>query len=319
MCKAFGIEINPNLKGKGKSIKRYEWEKRRKGASWKEQIRQAIDKLIPTVDTLDELLQALEERGFEIKRVKYISIKAPQQERFVCTKTLGDEYDEESLKARILYREVGAGISAEQDSESKLRAAYVAIIGDVHILAEQRKKVPRKQNVNLPYSADNDLDVYKLSAQLSVINKNYLVSIGEVEARIVRLKNFYDKQRAEINEIIAKHNRLVSLWEQVQEFYALSKKGELSDAEKLRRSVCKQAMERNEILNYADVELLRRRAESLAKCISTMKDSLEKCRQQYDVYCDIRDTYNIISKGEYISNLVEEERQRRNQANKNYN
>ena len=319
VSKAFGVKINPNLTGKGKSIKRYEWEQRRKGTSWKEQIRQAIDRLIPSVDTLDELLQALGERGYEIKRGKYISVKAPGQERFVRTKTLGEEYDEESLKTRILYRDIGSGETVAPDKPSQLRAAYVAIIGDVRILAQQRKKVQRKRIVTAEYSADNDLDVYKLSAQLSVINKNNIGSIGEVEGEIKRLKDFYDKQRVEINKTIEEHNRLVSLWEQAQEFYALlkkSKEGALSDTEKLRKAVCKQAMERNEILNAADVDSLRRSVKSLSKRISSMKDNLEKCRQRYEVYCDIRDTYNKISKGDYISNLVAEERQRREQAKK---
>ncbi len=316
VCLAFGLKPNPNLTGKGKSINRYEWEQRRKGTSWKEQIRQAIDRLIPTVDTLDELMQALEERGYEIKRGKYISIKAPGQERFVRTKTLGEEYDEESLKIRILYREVGACTTPEQNTESKLRAAYVAIIGDVHILAEQHKKVQRKRIITAEYSADNDLDVYKLSAQLSVINKNNIGSIGELEGEIKRLKSFYDKQRGEINETIEEHNRLVSLWEQAQEFYTLSKKDELSDTEKLRKAVCKQAMEQNDILNSADVDSLRRNVKSLSKRVSSMKYNLEKRRQRFEVYCDIRDTYNMISKSDYINNLVEEERQRKEQVKK---
>ncbi len=316
VCKAFGIDIHPNLTGKGRSVDRYEWEQRQKGTSWKEQIRQAIDELIGSVNSLDELLQALEERGYEVKRGKYISIKAPGQERFVRTKTLGEEYTEESLNTRILYKDIGAGSTPMQDEPSQLRAAYVAVIGDVRILAEQRKKVPRKRIITAEYSADNDLDVYKLSAQLSVINKNNISSIGELEGQVSRRKDFYDKQRGEINDLIEEHNRLVSLLEQAQEFYELSKKDELSDTEKLRKAVCKQAMERNDILNSADVDTLRRNLNSLSKRISSMKESLGKCRQQYEVYSDIRDTYYKISKGDYLSNLVEEECKRREQTKK---
>ena len=137
VCIAFGIKPNPNLTGKGKSINHREWEHRKNGTSWKQQIRDEIDKLIPTVNSLDELLQTLEEHGYEVKRGKYISIRAPRQERFVRTKTLGDEYTEECLNIRIRYREVGAGNMPEQSESSQLQAAYVAIIGDVRILAAQ--------------------------------------------------------------------------------------------------------------------------------------------------------------------------------------
>ena len=43
---------------------------------------------------------------------------------------------------------------------------------------------------------------------------------------------------------------------------------------------------------------------------------LDKNRLQNKVYCDIRDTYYKISKGDYLSNLVEEERKRREQIEK---
>jgi hypothetical protein len=107
------------------------------------------------------------------------------------------------------------------------------------------------------------------------------------------------------------------LQEQVQTFYALSKKTELSDTEQLQKAVCKRAMADNGILNAADADALCRRAESLEKRIGSMKNGLEKCRQQYAVYKDIRDTYYRISKGDYISNLVEEEHQRQAQVKKN--
>ena len=316
ICRAFGITPALNFEKKGRSVDYYEWEQRRKGTSWKEQIRQAIDELIPTVNSLDELLQVLEEREYEIKRGKYISIKAPGQERFVRTKTLGEEYTEESLNTRILYKDLGAGSTPAEDKPSQLRAAYVAVIGDVRILAEQRKKVPRKRIVTAEYSADNDLDVYRLSAQLSVISKNNISSIGELEGRISRLKAEYEKRRVEINELIEEHNRLVSLLEQVREYQALLEKGELSEAEKLRLAVCKQAVESAAILSVADADCLRERVGILDKKITALKGDLDKTRQQYEVYCDIRDTYYKISKEDYLSNLVEEERKRREQAKK---
>ncbi|WP_295105011.1 relaxase/mobilization nuclease domain-containing protein [Ruminococcus sp.] len=271
VCKAFGIEIHPNLTGKGRSINHKEWEHKKNGPSWKQQIRDEIDKLIHTVNSLDKLLQSLEEHGYEVKRGKYISIRAPGQERFVRTKTLGDEYTEDSLNIRIRYREVVAGNTPEQSEISKLQAAYVAIIGDVRILAAQRKKVPRKRIVTAEYSVENDLDVYKLSAQLSVISKDNIKSIGDLQGRIAKLRADYEKQRVAVNDLIDEYNN------------------SLADGKK---------------------------AESLYKRIAAQKEKLLQIRQRYDVYCDIAKTYGEISKGDYISNLVEEERKRQEQAKK---
>ena len=319
ICRAFGITPALNFENKGRSIDHYEWEQKRKGTSWKEQIRQEIDGLIGSVNSLDELLHALEELGYEVKRGKYISVKAPGQERFVRTKTLGEEYTEESLNTRILYREVGVGATPSQDSKSQLRAAYVSIIGDVRILAEQHKKIQRKRVQTLPYSVDNDLDVYRLSAQLSVISKDRISSIGELEGRITKLRAEYEKQRQEINHYIEEHNCMVSLWEQAKEYIALSKKGELSAAEELKLSVIKSALHKNGIYSSADIDMLRSDAECLGKKKSALKDKLEGCKQRYDVYSDIAKTYGEISQGDYLSKLVEKEKQRKKKSRKKHN
>ena len=316
VCRAFGVTPALNFENKGRSVSYYEWAQRKNGSSWKEQIRQAIDELICSVNSLDDLLQALEERGYEIKRGKYISIRAPGQERFVRTKTLGEEYTEDSLKTRILYREVGTGTTPTMDSKSQLRVAYVAVIGDVRILAEQRKKVPRKRIVTAEYSVDNDLDVYRLSAQLSVINRDGIGSIGELEGRISKVRAEYEKQRQEINAYIEEHNRMVSLLEQAQEYFALSKKNELSSAEQVKLNICRQAVNDSGIMTAADADRLREKTSQLDKKIAKIKESLDDCRQRYDVYKDIRDTYAEISQGDYIGKLVEEERQRKEQEAK---
>ncbi|WP_028509330.1 relaxase/mobilization nuclease domain-containing protein [Ruminococcus sp. NK3A76] len=316
VCRAFGVTPALNFENKGRSVSYYEWEQNKKGSSWKEQIRQEIDKLIPSFNSLDDLLQALEERGYEVKRGKYISIKAPGQQRFVRTKTLGEEYTEDSLNTRIIYREMGAGTTPVIDNKSQLRADYAAILSDVRILAIQRKKVPRKRIITAEYSVDNDLDLYRLSAQLSVINKDNIRSIGDLEGRIAKLKNEYENLRQEINEHIEEYNRMVSLLEQAQLFKELSNKGKLSDAEQLQLAVCRQALEQNDIHSPADADSLREKTRHLGIKISALKENLEGCRNRYDVYSDISKTYGEISKDDYISDLVEEEKQWRKQVAK---
>ena len=264
-------------------------------------------------------MQILEERGYEIKRGKYISVKAPGQQRFARTKTLGEEYTEDSLNTRIIYREVRAGTTPSQNDQSKLSETYAAVLNDVRILAAQRNKVPRKQIVTAAYSVENDLDVYRLSAQLSVINKDNIRYIGDLEGRITKIRAEYEKQRLDINEHIEEYNRMVSLLEQAQLFKELSNKGKLSDAEQLQLSVCRQALDQNDIHSPADVDALREKARHLGIIISALKDNLEGCRKRYDVYSDIAKTYGEISKGDYISNLVEEKRQQREKDTKKGN
>lgn len=316
VCRALGITPALHFEGKGRSMQYNEWEHKKNGTSWKQQIRDEIDKLISTVNSLDELLSALEGLGYEIKRGKYISVKAPERIRFVRTKTLGEEYTEESLTTRIQYREVGSENSPTHDSDAELRAAYASVIGDVRILAEQHKKVPRKQNITMPYSADNDLDVYRLSAQMSVMNADNIRSITDLEDRKNEQKKLYEKYKGEVNINIEEYNKMVSLLEQAEQYYALAKKPELSAEEHNKMSVCRLAMQNNGLLTMSDVDTLRERTRILGNKISALKEKLEGCRQRYAVYQDILETYDKLSKRDYVAEIVEEERQRQEQLRK---
>ncbi|WP_294469342.1 hypothetical protein [uncultured Ruminococcus sp.] len=111
---------------------------------------------------------------------------------------------------------------------------------------------------------------------------------------------------------------MVSLLEQAQLFDELSSKDKLSDAEQLQLTICRQAIEQNNIHSKADIDHLRNQAYRLQAKINALKDTLEKTRQRYDVYCDISKTYGEISKGDYISNLVEEERKRQERVKKKH-
>ena len=208
------------------------------------------------------------------------------------------------------------GVMLTQDEQSKLSQAYAAVLNDIRILATQHKKVPRKRIVTAEYSVDNNLDVYRLSAQLSVINREYIGSIGELEGRINEQKKQYEKYSVEVNGYIEEYNKLVGVLEQAEQYYELAKKSEPSESEQLKMKICWQTMFANHIMTAADVDDLRGRVESLRKKIGGLREKMSECRKRYDVFLDIQKTNDEISKPDYISGLVEEERKRQEQIKK---
>ena len=104
ICKEHGLSVVEPGKDKGKSYIEYHAEKQ--GTSYKAKLKAAIDTLIPQVTDFEELLKRLQQMGYEVKRGKYISCRASDQERFTRLKTLGAAYAEEALKERIsgVYR-----------------------------------------------------------------------------------------------------------------------------------------------------------------------------------------------------------------------
>ena len=102
ICKEHGLSVIPPSQNKGMDYKEYTEAKR--GTSWKQKLRQTIDRLVITANDWDEFLKLMQEAGYEIKPGKYISFRAEGQERFTRAKTIGENYSEERLKERIAGR-----------------------------------------------------------------------------------------------------------------------------------------------------------------------------------------------------------------------
>ena len=99
LCKEHGLSVIAPSQNKGVSY--IERSSAQAGTSYKMKLKTAIDRLIPFSIDLEDLLRHLQREGYEIKRGKYISCRAPGQERFTRLKTLGIAYSEESIVDRI--------------------------------------------------------------------------------------------------------------------------------------------------------------------------------------------------------------------------
>ena len=130
LCRENGLSVVvPGRGSKGKSYAEYQAEKT--GTSWKGKLKIAVDALIPQVSSFEELLTRLQAAGYEIKPGKYVSCRAPGQERFTRLKTLGADYTEEAIRERIAGRRAKAakapreqrGVSLLIDIENSIKAA----------------------------------------------------------------------------------------------------------------------------------------------------------------------------------------------------
>lgn len=239
-------------------------------------IRNEIDSLICSVNNLDELLAALGAKGYTVKRGKYISVKAPEQQRAVRLKTLGDDYSEENLSSRILWKDVGANAA-----KSKLQSCFNS-------------------------SIKNNLDVYKLSSQLAIINRDNIRSIGELDGKIQKLKNEYEDARREFNKLSEKLSQFEAVEKQVGKYFDLLDKSELSETEKLQLKMYSSLAERCNITNRDELQRVENLRRDTSEKVEQLSKQMKKCKQLYDTYADIADTYRKISEGDYISNLIKE-------------
>lgn len=108
LCKENGlsvIEEKSGIKGRGK----YEHEQHKEGSSWKDRLRDAIDRTILAAENFDDFITRMEmEEGYEIKTGKYISFRGEGQERFTRNKRLGENYSMEAICQRIENKDMAS-------------------------------------------------------------------------------------------------------------------------------------------------------------------------------------------------------------------
>ena len=118
LCRENGLSVVQPSRDKGKSYA--EWDAGRKGKSWKAKLKAAIDAVIPQAKDFDDFLRIMAAQGYEIKQGKFISFRAPGQERFTRCKTLGENYTEEAITSRIKGLAVDRGPKRKATKEITL-------------------------------------------------------------------------------------------------------------------------------------------------------------------------------------------------------
>jgi hypothetical protein len=159
----------------------------------------------------------------------------------------------------------------------------------------------------------NDLDIFRLSAQLTVINRDRISSIGELEGRISKLSVEYKAMQEQLSRKLLEQEQVQALIHQSEYYFANADRKDLSAAANNRLEICKSSMQANDIESPDDIIAWRERNNKLLSEIESLKNTLSEKKNKLVRYTDICDTYKRISRGDYISNLIEDEKLRREQ------
>ena len=84
--------------------------------TFRDQLREDIDRQLMQSENFDELLSKLQQLDYEIKKGKYVSVRPLLSDRFIRLKSLGEMYSEAALKNRIVQRK-----GYEADIEKQLK------------------------------------------------------------------------------------------------------------------------------------------------------------------------------------------------------
>ena len=205
LCKENGLSVIPPSQNKGMSYKEYTEAKH--GTSWKQKLKQTIDRLVITAKDYDDFLRLMQEAGYEIKPGKYISFRAEGQERFTRSKTIGENYTEERIKERI------AGRTPRRNRRQTVPKG-ISLIGDIQ---ERIRLIDSKG-----YEYKAKLTILKEAARtLNYLTENNLLQYADLERKVEDVHSSYDRTGKELKGVEARLREVQPLIKNISNYQRL--------------------------------------------------------------------------------------------------
>ena len=205
LCKENGLSVIPPSQNKGMGYKEYTEAKR--GTSWKQKLKQTIDRIVITAKDYDDFLRLMQEAGYEIKTGKYISFRAKGQERFTRSKTIGENYTEERIKERIAGR-------TPRRSQRQTTPKGISLIGDI------QERIRLIDSRGYEYKAK--LTILKEAARtLNYLTENSLRQYADLEKKVEDVHSSYDRTGKELKGVEARLREVQPLIKNISNYQRL--------------------------------------------------------------------------------------------------
>jgi len=205
LCKENGLSVIPPSQNKGMGYKEYTEAKC--GTSWKQKLKQTIDRLVITAKDYDDFLRLMQEGGYEIKTGKYISFRAEGQERFTRSKTIGENYTEERIKERI------AGRTPRRNRRQTVPKG-ISLIGDI------QERISLIDSKGYEYKAK--LTILKEAARtLNYLTENNLLQYADLEKKVEDVHSSYDRTGKELKGVEARLREVQPLIKNISNYQRL--------------------------------------------------------------------------------------------------
>ena len=205
LCKENGLSVIPPSQNKGMGYKEYTEAKR--GTSWKQKLKQTIDRLVITAKDYDDFLRLMQEAGYEIKTGKYISFRAEGQERFTRSKTIGENYTEERIRERIAGR-------TPRRSQRQATPKGISLIGDI----QARIRLIDSKG----YEHKAKLTILKEAARtLNYLTENNLLQYADLEKKVEDVHSSYDRTGKELKGVEARLREVQPLIKNISNYQRL--------------------------------------------------------------------------------------------------
>ena len=218
LCKAHGLSVIENPKPSAKKQK--EMAAAKYGVSFKKQLRQTIDRVLPDCRDYEDFLAKMRAEGYEIKEGKLLSFRAPGQERFTRSDRLGADYTREALRERCDTRR---GHSVETKNAIPHTGRKVNMLIDIQAKIAAGKGAGYERWAKI-------FNLKEAAKTVNFLIENDLTDYDELTARAAQAGNRFDDASRRIKQLearMAEVNRLkthIINYSKTREVYASYKK-----------------------------------------------------------------------------------------------
>lgn len=197
-----------------------------KRQSWKEQIGEHLEKLIPKCNSVDELLNELSVLGYEIKRGKHIAIRCLGMQRYARIDTINSKYSNGNLY-KFYKDRTNVKLLAIKTNETEFNSIIFQKANESKIAIE-KSQLGAKGKIYSEYQKTKYQEIkryYQLKQQLEYLDKYNIRDFNDIEREItfkrseIKSKNVQMKKNKEKFDEVLKTTEMANDYIKLYEVY----------------------------------------------------------------------------------------------------
>lgn len=269
----------------------------------REEMRATIDEIMrQKPESFDALLSVLREKGWEIKRGKRMSARAPGQVRFKRLDSLGEEYTEKVLRAALDEKREWKPKERRKGQKPKIERASVSLLVDVQAKLQQGKGGGYARWAKV-------FNAKQMAQTLTYLSEHHIQNVAELaektKAATLRHGELLKKMKNEEAQIreVAELKKHVLGYLRTREIYATYKKSGYArkflvehEQEILIHRAAKQAFDERKLTKLPTVQMLQTEYEALMtqrkKDYAEYRDAKNEMRELLTVRANVERILN---------------------------
>lgn len=282
---------------------------RKRGASWKENLKAELDELVmrEDVNSIDDLVEKLKEKGYGIRMKKYLSIQVKPNRKPIRTYCLGDGYFLEHLAYRIEHKNFEMPLS-EVAKYDGIQREYAICLRQIQIMLYKAPETYRPHYVSYRTVLKN----YEL---LCYLHNNNIHSVGELKDVVSKAEGKYSEvltAKKKLEDRISEEEKIIGDFPRFTELVNKNPmtRAEREELKKISYLADKGVLSVDDVAEHkAILEKLRGQAENCEENIRAAKAERDKLTEYFDTY-----TQQVQSDYDFLLERAREEQERKVQA-----